>query len=350
MPNPVRPALVIAFFLVMGGMLLRDHVLPYFEEGERIRPDARMVEDAWVLDRDDSMVVLFKGQTIGAVRTAAEKLESEGGPEYLFTLTGEFRALLFDGTVAWAALANRRMELKQFAATVDSPKLAAALSGGRGGRDSGPLRVTGLVHEGHLLLRIAQGGQERWFRQPLAGPILLSEAIETSLFGMLRRKDHVFRVDVVDPFIAANSTPAFVTYDGVRQLRGGTVRFKGLLAEDGTLTVHRFTVRMGRLKSVYDVSAQGRIVSREVSFLSAPANGGGRDVPPLFPPVRLELADGQALAMAYPSLRTMPPRPAATLEEMREALAAGPLDTKGIAPLLAQAPAAPNAPGAAQGN
>lgn len=332
--DSLRPALVISLFATMAGLLVRDHVLPFFDEGERVRVEARMVEDAWVVDRDDTMAIMFKGQPIGAIRTSAEKLESEGGPEYLFTLAGELDGALLKGRVGWAALANRRMELSQFTATVDAPKLSAMLSRGTGAVESQPIVVTGLVHNGSLLLRVEQGGTTHHFRQPLKGPILLSEAIESSLFGMMRRRNHLYRVDVVDPFIAASSTPAFITYEGPRQLRGGTVRLKELLSPDGTLGVHRYTVRMGRLKSIYDVNNSGRVVSREVSVLSAPTPGTGRDVPPLFPPIRLELADNHAMIARYKSLRSMPARPAATLESMREALSAGPLDTKGIAPLL----------------
>ncbi len=320
----------------MGGLLVRDHVLPYFDEGERLRVEARMVEDAWVVDRDDTMVVLFKGQSLGGIRTAAEKLEVEGGPEYLFTMAGELNAMLLKGTVAWAAVANRRMELVQFAATVDMPKLTSRLSGARGPTSAEPVEVAGLVHENHLLLRIRQGSEEHFFRQPMQGPILISEAIETSLFGMMRRRDHMYRVDVVDPFITANSTHALVSYEGPRQLRGETVRLKDLLAQDGTLSVHRYTVRMGRLKSIYDINMSGRVVSREVSVLSAPTPGTGRDVPPLFPPIRLELADHQAMVQTYPALRQLPARPAIKLDELREALNAAPLDTKSIAPLLGQ--------------
>ncbi len=94
-----QPILITAFFLTMMGLLVRDHILPMFAEGERLRVDSKMVEDSWSVDRDDSMRLSLGNKEVGAIRITADKLNDQP-TKYLFAMAVDGSAVIRAGRKA----------------------------------------------------------------------------------------------------------------------------------------------------------------------------------------------------------------------------------------------------------
>lgn len=340
----LQPIAVTLFFVAMMGLLARDHILPLFAEGERLRVDSKMVEDTWSVDRDDSMRLMLGKNEVGAIRITADKLTGQP-TKYLFSMAIEIKTLLIQGTIHTTALANRRLELEQFEAKIDVPRLAAAVQNRRKSAlanispDPEPVLVCGLVQGSVLLLKLEQGESVRYATQPLRAPITMMETVESALFSMMRQEGKVYRVETMDPFVDARAMEAFVVYEGASQVPVEQITFRDLIPENATeLRVHSYRVALGRMESTYRVLDGGRVLAREIRIFATPLTPGkASDGVPLFPEIRMEISEPFSLRAKYPALDRLPTSPELTLEEMQPPPGAEIIDLDALAPFLANA-------------
>jgi len=340
----IQPFLITAFFLVMMGLLARDHILPLFEEGERLRVDSKMVEDTWSVDRDDSMRLLLGTKVVGGLRITADKLS--GDPtKYLFSMAGEVKTVFVQGTIHTTALANRRLELEQFTAKLDVPRLASflrrgkATAWGEAAREPDPILVSGLVNGSNLMLKLQQGDSARYATQPLRGPITMMETVESALFAMMRQEGKVYRIETMDPFVDARAMQAFVEYEGATMVPASEITFRDLVPDNATeLRVHDFRVSLGRMQSRYKVLDSGRVLARDIQIFATAVKAGQKsDGVPLFPELKMEIVEPFQLRAKYPALEHLSPSPELTVEEMTPPLNAEVIDLEALAPFLANA-------------
>ncbi|MDX2175288.1 MAG: hypothetical protein SF028_02350 [Candidatus Sumerlaeia bacterium] len=304
MIKSARPVLVTLFFVAMMGLLFRDHVLPSLMQGERLNVDSTLVQDAWA-DRDDFLAVRFSGQERGGLRINSTRIE-EDPPRYLFTAQLSIRTPFLSGTLVAAATANRRMELEQFEATVDVPRLR-----GPDDAEGAPLAtVSGRVAGPELLVRFEDAQGERFLRQPLLAPIRLADSLETSLFQVMRKPGQVFRVDVVDPLFGGQPDAALVTFEGVEDVELPPHLSAGEgAADDRMAPASKFSVLLGPVDSSYWMLDSGRVYRREIRLVSrnqSVLRASQRNTAPL---LVLTLEDPLRMRERYPALRQLPPIP-----------------------------------------
>lgn len=292
----LQPYAITLFFLVMMGLLTRDHVVPMFEDSERLRVEPSVLQDSW-LDRDETMRLFLGEREVGALRISSERIAG-ASPQYRFRMTMELRGVL-NGTVKSWAIANRLMELEQFEAHVQTKGFAGLAQGL-------DLSLAGLVQRDELLLRIVNGEQLNYRREKLKAPIVLTDSLENVLPMAQSNRTKPYRVDIVDPIFTGQPQQALVLYQGTEQ------RAVGDLAEPQLL--HKFRVQMGLLVSTYWLTDGNRIMRREIRVLTRERTSSrAREamkqadaIAKMIPAVVLEVSNIDATRRAYPALNDVP--------------------------------------------
>lgn len=308
MQRYLQPVAITMFFLIMMGMLFRDHVLPSLRDGERLQLEAAVVADAWI-DRDDVMVVRLGGKEIGALRSTAQRVtDGRGTVRYLHTNNMVVNSIFFRGNVMMAAWANRRMELEQFHVFITSPTLQQD--------GEPPLEFAGIIHQGELLLRGKSGDEPRFARQPMRHPVALTDSIESWLSQAASVDGKVYRLDVMDPVFGNQLGGALVVYEGQEtiELRDWRPTDDPNAPVPAQLT-NRFNIVVNQVRSTYWLADSGRVVRRQISIRGRNRQERG-DILALIPEVVIEVADVQNMIQRYPALRNIPRPPELTVEEM----------------------------------
>lgn len=305
----IQSIVITLFFLVMMGLLLRDHVIPSLTRGEGVEVDRRVLADSWA-NQDDWMVIRLGNEEIGALRTTAEE-DSRSSARRVYTVTSnlELRTRLIRGRVLSAARLNGNLELQALRVRAHFPGLGAKPLAAKDldaqELPRGAFELSGLVDGLNARFSLRKDDAVQFFQQHLARSVTMVDSITPVLRAQMLNKGVDYTIDVYDPLYGNNSGKMLLTYvDDVVESIDGTPQ-----------SVRKVELRFASSRMTLLVDSVGNVLRREIPLL-APTQAGqsaGGSVPVLV----LERLDRAVARAKYPELVYTPETPQVTARDVQ---------------------------------
>lgn len=291
---------ITAFFVVMMGLLGRDHIAPYFEAYKPLSVDAAQLADVWS-DRDEYQRIEFMRREVGAVRLYAKRLEGEPARYQVAThvLLNVLGSRFF---LRSTSIANRRMELEQLVVQVHGPMTGDVQSAEELGSPRASLEA--VVLGGDLFAHLKTDTLERRIRIPLQQPLVLADSLDTVLDQAVADPSRTYVVEMADPLFGTAPRRVTLNLEKTERIDMGKNTPSSVQVDaNGEIETKRFRARADNAHVLFWTDANGRLVRRRFEVYRPGVTGELDAGDLILPTITLTLVDPRLALERYPLLR-----------------------------------------------